>query len=196
MSTQEVVVETISKKELKGLVSASNLLNGKASDLQDAEFHYQDAEVNTNGYKSYLYENKADEEVKRFNRNALMFTDAVDMDTTVDDKTEYTPLYKLLIEMMGDNDEIQIPSKFKIVHVENAQYTRDNGDKVTRYPLHMYKEFQQEMADNNLTISGLYSRPAKVNTPFFANAKNWTVEDIYKADPDAPVKKVKIQLIS
>jgi hypothetical protein len=188
-------IEMISKKDLKNLTTASNLLNGKKDDLLNSEYIYDDAEENARGFKSYLYENKETGEVRRFNRNAFFFSDAVKVGVTIDNDTEYSPLYKLMLEVMGDSDEIALPESFKIVHVEDAQYTRDNGDKVTRYPLHFYKEFKTEMKDKNLTIGGIYSRPAAINDPFFANAKNWTVDDIHKANPDATVKKIKIQVI-
>lgn len=189
-------IESISKKDLKNLTTAPNLLNGKKADLENAEFAYEDVEVNARGFKGYLYENTASGEIRKFNRNALLFTPAADIKTVIDKDTEFVPLYKLLLELMGDAEEIQIPSKFKIVIVEDAQYTKDNGDKVKRYQLHHYAEFQKEMEDKNLTIGGIYSRPASVNDAFFANAKNWTVLDEYASDPDATVKRVKIQMIS
>lgn len=191
---EDVIVEVISKKDLKALTTAANLLNGAKDLLMDAEFRFETPSTSPSGYTSYIFENVLTDDQKKMGKNAFFYTPAVAAGVEINDKTEYQPLFRLLLEKMGDADEIEVPKAFKIVAVEDAMYTKDDGTKVKRYPLHMYKEFEQEMKDESLSISGIYGR-GDANREFFGKANNWTVTDANAANPDATVKKISIQLI-
>ena len=189
---EAVLVEMITKKELKELTSATNLLNGKKEDLMNKEFSFIKPDVNSSGFKSYIYEKAIDLDQRRINANALMYTPARKVG---DNEAEYKALYLLLLEQMGKGDEVPIPVKFKITDVENAKYTTKEGKKVDRYPLHFYKEFADLMKEEDLTISQVYSR-GTVNRAFFREANNWTILPEYSIDTDNAIKRVKIDIIS
>ncbi len=174
----EEKVATLSVADLKKLTPARSLFNAATEELKNASMVFDELVEEGNGF--FIYQNEKTGEYKKMNKNGLLFTRTAAADVVIDDKTEFVPLYKMLVEMAGDNETVDVPKRFKIVDVEIAMVKNSSGDEVPRYLPHQYEQFKAIMDEKKLDINGVYALNSKLTENLFEGINDWTPIDTVK----------------